>query len=585
MIPNFRNGASALAFILRAVRSNARIIAALLIVLPAVSFTASALWKSVHAPFGRDQGIFQYVAWALTKGERDYVDFREINGPLIHIIHLIFYKLGGGDEYVFRCFDVALTSIVYFGVGLALPGLGWKHGDAIVRPSATTRIAWGAASWVVLSGYYLLFHWWDHAQREGFYNLFIMSSMALQLQGQLPSGHGPKVRRAFFVLAGAASSIPWFGKPTCVIFTAAQLLGIFLDKDSPERRVVAMSYFSAGCVLGAVPMVAFVVIFGDVGAYLRILLFEVPRIYGYIWPKTMAESYEAWGNAPRLNYGFATAAVATLLSALGVTPRRFLPMTFFLLGAIVTFFLQAKGFPYHLHPIVAAYHLVWLGLVVVVVERATVSRVRFALVASGSAAALVGYQVTEEARLCSSANPIWYEHAKTAADRLEKLPQDFNGWDYYAWDIRRAAAFARAATPSDDRIQMYAMDPYFLFLAERLSASPYIYGFELNVDSALLGGRARKPSERDRAWLVETAKRHEREMLGALERRPPAAFVFIDNQPFSYPQDAAADFVTHCPDAYAWARSRYTPSRQFGKVRIWLRNDLIDAAAHIPEST
>ena len=39
--------------------------------------------RASWTPLGRDQGIFQYVAWAVAQGDVDYRDVRDVNGPLI----------------------------------------------------------------------------------------------------------------------------------------------------------------------------------------------------------------------------------------------------------------------------------------------------------------------------------------------------------------------------------------------------------------------------------------------------------------------------------------------------------------------
>jgi hypothetical protein len=66
-----------------------------------------------------------------------------------------------------------------------------------------------------------------------------------------------------------------------------------------------------------------------------------------------------------------------------------------------------------------------------------------------------------------------------------------------------------------------------------------------------------------------------------LKAAPPAAFVLVDNQPFSYPQDADADFQAHCPEAYAMMVAGYTRAPGFGRVRVWLRNDRAARAAEM----
>src|SRR5262249_1351675 len=159
--------------------------------------TALTAWKSSYAILGRDPGIYQYVAWAIAKGQRDYIDIREFNGPLIHIVHGLFLRLGGADEHVFRLIHLPLSSLVFVATGALLTRRG--------------RVVWAGAAWVVLMSQYVQFGWWQTAQREAFYNWFLLPAIGLQLFAQAPGG---RARRWPFALAGALGALTWFGKPT-----------------------------------------------------------------------------------------------------------------------------------------------------------------------------------------------------------------------------------------------------------------------------------------------------------------------------------------------------------------------------------
>src|SRR5258708_27972434 len=126
--------------------------APLVIAVPPLFWVADATRRASLTTLGRDQGIFQYVGWALRNGEVDYRDVRDVNGPLTHLVHLILLALGGGDEHRFRVLDLTLTGATFAFVGACLPGLRSRK-----RPSLLERISWAFAGWVVLSGQYLLF--------------------------------------------------------------------------------------------------------------------------------------------------------------------------------------------------------------------------------------------------------------------------------------------------------------------------------------------------------------------------------------------------------------------------------------------
>jgi hypothetical protein len=562
---------------LGALRAHARTVAPLLIVLPAVYFAVLGSYRATFATLGRDQGIFQYVAWALTKGERDYADIREINGPLIHVIHVVFLKLGGADERVFRTLDFVLSGAVFFFTGSAVAGIGRREGDGLEAPRWSQRALWGMAGWIVLTADYLLYGWWEQGQRESFYDLFLLASLGAQIHGQrAPMKEGsPSRRRVWLMVAGALSALTWFGKPTSILYTVAQAVALLCDPDAKAlgraRGVVALA---VGCAIGTLPMLVFLFGFGDARAFVQVVFFEVPTLYRFIWNKTVAGSYHAYNNAPRLHYAFATLALAGGLTLSGKLPRRLLPLVLFLLVALAVFFAQGKGFPYHLHPVTASTHFLWLACAAYAAERFTASGGRAVGVVALGGAAVLGYQSMTESRLTDALTNTWYDDARRSGRDSEAFLRHFNGGDFFAWDLRQAAAFLRASTRPEDRVQTYGMDPYLLFLAGRESATPFMYSFELNVDAALEGGEGRRPTPAERAWLEGIAKRNEQDMLARLEVAPPAAFALVDQAPFTFAKDADADFAQHCPDAYAWMVERYREAGRFGVVRVWLRNDI-----------
>jgi len=74
----------------------------LIIALPPLFWVIDATDRASLTTLGRDQGIFQYVAWALEQGAVDYRDVRDVNGPLTHLVHRVLLALGGADEHRFR---------------------------------------------------------------------------------------------------------------------------------------------------------------------------------------------------------------------------------------------------------------------------------------------------------------------------------------------------------------------------------------------------------------------------------------------------------------------------------------------------
>jgi hypothetical protein len=424
----------------------------------------------------------------------------------------------------------------------------------------------------VLAAQYQLHAWWQTAQRESIYDLFLLAAIAMQLVAQSPATRVSSRARALLLAgAGALTTLLWFGKPTYVVFSALGIAALAIDDVRAIDRRRGLVAIAIGSALACVLMLAFLATHASIADGARILGIEVPRLYRYLWKLSFSDMYAVWGNAPKLNYAFATMIAGAALVAARALPRRALLLMVPLVGGLASFFVQGKGFPYHLHPITAGTHLVWIGALACAVERAREGgRAR---VIAGAGALALALQCATEAWMSDARRSDWSAIGATADARAsEAYVRAFPAIDYFAWDLRAGAAFVRAHTAEDARVQTYGMDPYVLFLARRLSATPYIYSFELNVDASLAGGSGGHPDDAERAWLVDHAKRDEADMLARLDRAPPAAFVFVDGAPFTRAPDAEADFDAHCPRASAWMRDRYRSAARFGKVSVWLRD-------------
>jgi len=547
------------------------LIAPALIALPALFPTILSAYKSTFATFGRDQGIYQWVAWAITHGERAWVDFREINGPLIYFIHLAMMPIARGDEHVFRVFDVVTFALVGALVGAALPGLGAR------KTRGHERWLWPLAGAVVLVAQYQTYSWWDCAQRESFYAMFQLAGIACQLIAQHRSAPHARGTSAWLILAGLFGAFPWFGKPTMIAFTVAQVVVLALDGHGLGTRRRRIGTFLLGCAITCIALGAASFAIGDPLRGLAILVTDVPREYRFIWARSFLELYREWGNPPRLNLVFAGLFVGVIVACL--SPRRALGFVALLAFGVGTFFLQRKGFPYHLHQASAATHVVFVMGVVVAARRARAGRPAW-MAACILGAALIGYRVFDDSISSSAMTSDWDDLGSTRHKRESDAYLAAFGWgDFYARDLRHAGAYIAANTGADERVQLYGMDPYLLYFAQRKSASPFIYGFELNLDAAMIGGNGARPDAEDVAWLRATASAHEDELMRDVESRPPGAFALIDHMPFMYADSSELDLRFHCPRVYDFMTSRYSRAARFGHIVIWLPKDRVASPA------
>src|SRR5881394_1219977 len=102
-----------------------------LVALPALPWLFEAVSLASRSALGRDQGIFQYVAWAISDGEKLYRDVRDVNGPLVPLVHLLLSKLGG--DATFRALDIAFSFFAFAFAGACLPSLAKREVSSIER--------------------------------------------------------------------------------------------------------------------------------------------------------------------------------------------------------------------------------------------------------------------------------------------------------------------------------------------------------------------------------------------------------------------------------------------------------------------
>jgi hypothetical protein len=554
----------------------------LAIALPPLFWIVTATDRASRTPLGRDQGIFQYVGWALRSGQVDYRDVRDVNGPLTHLVHVAFLALGGADDHRFRVLDLALTGATFAFAGGCMAGLGSRRAQ-----DWPSRVAWALAGWVVLSGQYLLYGYWDIAQRESFFDWFLLPSIALQLAAQTPPragrGRPDRARRQALQLgiAGALSLVPWFGKPTFAFFTLVQLGAIAVDDELllPRRR--AFASFALGGALSSALALAWLAAYGDAVAFVHIQLSDVPALYRFLWPRAAADIFSNPWCATQAIFALAGAVVLLSLVLLGEMPRAVVALALAPVCALASVVVQAKGFPYHFHPVTAGVHLQWIAFAAWLTERTHVARRSRALLrlAPVGVALVLAYRIATAMEDSPHVRATWllWSGATPAERATREYFARFPETDFFPFEMRQAAAYLRAHTGSDDRVQVYGMDPYVLFLAGRLSATPYIYAYDLDVDAALAGGTGGVPDDAQSERIRDIRDAHETDLLARLQARPPAAFVFLDQAPLIAEADAWDDFEGHCTRAAPWVRANYRETARFGHDHVWLRSDLAPA--------
>lgn len=547
-----------------------RLLAPLLLAAVPLYWVADATYRATLTTIGRDQGIFHYIAWAVRQGDVDYRDVRDVNGPLVHLIHMVMLALGGTDEHRFHVLDMIATGASFAVVGWLLPGIA-RHRP----PRLLERAGWALASWVVLSGQYALYLYWNQAQRESFGDWFLLPSIALQIAPLAPD---PKRHARRIVVVAALSTIAWFAKSSFVFFTAMQLVVVLFDRESGLSRGARFKSFVLGGVLGGVIPLLYLLRYGDMLAYLQITLRDVPQVYRFIWAKSAPEILGDEGPLGSATLGLTVTALLSALVVLRALPRRMLALALAPVAALASAIAQHKGFGYHFHPLTATAHMGLMVIVTMLWERhgGAPRRRSFERLAVLGVIAAYALTIASTMRTSPHTKNVWIlAGGETPEARAEQEYFDtFKTHDFFPWELRQGARYLSDHLPENARVQTYGMDPYLLFLAQRRSATPYIYAYDLNADAALEGGWSNRPtwleSERIKAWRAS----HERDLLARLKEAPPEAFVFIDRSPLITFQDAWDDFRYCCMETARWVAQHYHAARSFDAVHVWFRDDL-----------
>lgn len=524
----------------------------------------NAFYGLTYAALGRDQGIFQYTGWALSKGERLYRDVHDINGPLPSLTHWLVQSLFGKTERAFRVADVCFTIFAYgfFGASLAR-ATGTKSRFAPYLGAVTTCI--------VLGSQYVTYGFWHTAQRDHHSTLLVLLGLAFLL----PPTPARTLHRRARVAAGALLlTLPLFGKPTFALFAFAALVLGYLDARKARsteatltnpREFLVVAVSSMAITAAVLALVLWKV--AEPSLYVRFVFVETTKFHRYFWIRNLLDCFSGWDTADRLQKALAFLALGSLGLVWRPVRERFSWILFVpFVAGFASYLIQQKGFPYHLHPVTTGARVVFLGVAFTVVAHAaelreSISGWRFQAWALVCFVAMGGVSIYDAAT-ADAQRPSW--RVDDERERLNRFP-----WgDYFAGELADAADYVNKHTPEGSRVQVYGFDPYVLFRANRLSATPILYNFDLHAPTVLEDARV-PAGEKDwiRAYLDENRKAFHARIVA----EPPAAWVFIDHAPFHYPKDGFKDFETCCANTAAYVKEHYVEASAFGHFHVYLK--------------
>jgi hypothetical protein len=295
--------------------------------LPALWLTiVSAKWPLLH-----DGPLMHYVAWRLLNGAVPYRDLFDMNLPGTYLIHAVIYRLFGDSDAAWRLLDWCWC--------LATAGLlAW-----MCRPFGR----WAAA----FAGlFFYAFHLQMGPAQTGQRDFFVLP---LVLLGVIGLDRHFRTDRAWAWLAGGGLA---FGasltiKPQLALLVALLWLALLVkNRRAPRTLGVATAVFSAGVALPLVVMIAWLVRVGAWPSFVQILTGYLLPFYSKLHGDPRGVLVEKF---IRQVWMFAVAAPLLPLAFSGRNLFRS-PVVLWLIGAgfgAVNYFLQNKGFVYHVYPL------------------------------------------------------------------------------------------------------------------------------------------------------------------------------------------------------------------------------------------
>ncbi len=189
---------------------------------------------SLIYPFGRDQGIYAFLASSLFEGKTLYRDIWMGMAPLTVYIHALAFLLFGRSPISLRLLDLVWT--------MATAGLVF----VFVRRSFG-KVWLAVTAGLIYPSFYYLLGYWDTAQVDGFANFPVVAAFVLALTVlRSPTAYS---RHWFWI--GVLFGVAFFFKYPILILLAGLVIFAFFA----TRKIPALSLFDPGTLPLAPPSV------------------------------------------------------------------------------------------------------------------------------------------------------------------------------------------------------------------------------------------------------------------------------------------------------------------------------------------
>jgi hypothetical protein len=497
----------------------------------------------LHEPLVSDTLVFQYTGWCIRHGMRLYRDVGMADGPFIHYLHAGIQLFTGLDDRRFREFDLSLQVACGAGIGALLaPTTDPRRATRILH-----RAAWAAAAAALWLAYYLRLRWQWTTQREVFYSVFgLFGTVLLFVSGD----RGLRASRIAIVVGAFLVTTQVFGKPTGIMYPATALLCILLPNERASVPLRArLQLFAAGagaCVLAVA--LAFLVS-GSLTGYVHWCI-RVPyrgNLFLFRMPPTHLLWTDYWDGYARMAVSAFIVGMAAI--ATGLLPARALPFALLPPLGFMSACLQARGYNYHVIPMLASLYTEMLVVLASLWKQASDGAWSEGRgFGAWLGLAFVGYYGFSD---------------------IQASPFRWNG-DDKAWtqpeheleDQKQAGLYVKAHTKPEDHVFAYngGAGHAILLSAERRTASPSLHSYFLDPIGLLANSNV-KPDAAQLAALTELQNDNRAMACAAILRNKPTAMVL----------DSLEQAVAICPPLRAMVNNDFQLATTIGALRVYLQ--------------
>ena len=472
----------------------------------ALAVLAVAALPTLLYPLTRDQGAYAYIANLMMKGGVPYRDALDLKPPAVYLAYGLAFALFGRSEFAIRLFDVLYALVSGASIYLLAHEVFQDR-----------RIA-ALSAWIYAFCYYLWIHFYAVANPES----FMVPVLTTSVLGTVRALRAPSKNALF--LTGVAGGFAFWFKPTAAVVVLAALAWMVIKMWQEQRRMSPVlrnfTFVILGGLLGLLPIGLYLY-----GHGLRELI-ELWRDYGtgaYLGARGLA-----LGEGPLAVLDVIMGYVRhwqllvwlSLAGMLGILMRRERygrggVVVVYLVSTLAATLAQGKLFEYHWIPVLApAAILAAIALAGLASEvsgpsknllrtqlsawRDTDMRTLFAAIVLVGLLLWTGYDQLAHYR----------QMAAYLAGRMseEQYYAQFDiGTDFSRMGTLRAAAYLREHTEPDETVLIWGAEPLVHFLAQRRSATKYIFSYMLVGDDGSPRLKARRQDFLDDVRKAEPA--------------------------------------------------------------------------------